>query len=78
MSAPEAGTTATYAVSGMTCEHCVRAVTEELSALPGVAGVAVELVPGGSSRVTVTAAAPLAPEDVRAAVDEAGYELVTR
>jgi copper chaperone len=76
VSAPEAGTTATYAVSGMTCEHCVRAVTEELSALPGVRAVAVELVPGGTSAVTVTASAPLAPADVRAAVDEAGYDLL--
>ena len=42
-------TTTTYAVTGMTCEHCVRAVTSELGALPGVQAVQVELVPGGSS-----------------------------
>jgi copper chaperone len=71
-----AETTTTYGVSGMTCEHCVRAVTEELSQLPGVRRVAVELVPGGASAVTVTASAPLAPADVRAAVDEAGYDLL--
>ncbi len=67
----------TYAVSGMTCEHCVRAVTGELSDLGGVSGVNVELVPGGQSRVTVTSHAPLPEEAVRAALDEAGdYRLV--
>ncbi|WP_308470282.1 heavy-metal-associated domain-containing protein [Kineococcus rubinsiae] len=71
-----AATTATYAVGGMTCEHCVRAVTEELTALPGVQHVTVELVPGGPTPVTVTSSAPLAPGDVRAAVDEAGYDLL--
>lgn len=76
MSAP-GETSATWSVSGMTCEHCVRAVTEELTALPGVQRVSVALVPGGASAVTVTASAPLADDDVRAAVDEAGYDLVT-
>jgi copper chaperone len=64
--------TSTYTVTGMTCEHCVRAVTGEISALPGVNGVRVDL---GTGAVTVTSAAPLADEQVRAAVDEAGYEL---
>ncbi|MEV0808265.1 heavy metal-associated domain-containing protein [Micromonospora sp. NPDC050200] len=64
--------TQTYAVTGMTCEHCVRAVTEELSALPGVDEVRVNLAAG---TVTVTSAAPLPEASVRAAVDEAGYEL---
>jgi copper chaperone CopZ len=64
--------TSTYTVSGMTCEHCVSAVTSELSALDGVADVQVDL---GTGAVTVTSAAPLTDESVRAAVDEAGYEL---
>lgn len=64
--------TSTYTVTGMTCEHCVRAVTGELSALPGVDAVRVDLGTGG---VTVTSAAPLTDEQVRAAVDEAGYDL---
>ena len=64
--------TSIYTVTGMTCEHCVRAVTEELSGLPGVAGVDVDL---GTGAVTVTSAAPLPDDAVRAAVDEAGYEL---
>jgi copper chaperone CopZ len=62
----------TYTVTGMTCEHCVRAVTGELSALPGVADVRVDLAAGA---VTVTSDAPLPDGAVRAAVDEAGYEL---
>jgi copper chaperone CopZ len=64
--------TSTYTVTGMTCEHCVQAVTGELSALPGVDAVQVDL---GSGAVTVTSAAPLADDAVRTAVDEAGYEL---
>ena len=65
-------TSATYQVTGMTCEHCVRAVTGELRALDGVGGVTVELVPGGSSAVTVTSEAPLPAGAVAAALDEAG------
>ena len=61
-----------YTVKGMTCSHCVNAVTEEISALPGVSGVQVDL---SSGAVTVTSEAPLAGDAVRAAVDEAGYEL---
>ena len=43
-----------YAVRGMTCDHCVTAVTEEISALSGVIGVEVDLVVNGNSRVTVS------------------------
>jgi copper chaperone CopZ len=64
--------TSTYTVTGMTCEHCVQAVSGEISSLPGVADVRVDL---SSGAVTVTSEAPLAADDVRAAVDEAGYEL---
>ncbi len=65
-------TSVTYQVNGMTCEHCVRAVTAELTALAGVTGVSVDLVPGGTSAVTVTSAAPLDGQAVAAALDEAG------
>jgi copper chaperone len=65
-------TSATYQVTGMTCEHCARAVTEELRALDGVRDVTVELVPEGSSAVTVTSEAPLPAGAVEAALDEAG------
>nr|WP_296065674.1 heavy-metal-associated domain-containing protein [uncultured Actinoplanes sp.] len=64
--------TNTYTVTGMTCSHCVQAVTGEISALPGVADVQIDL---SSGAVTVTSEAPLEDEAVRAAVDEAGYEL---
>ncbi|HEX6425561.1 MAG TPA: copper ion binding protein [Acidimicrobiales bacterium] len=63
----------TYEVSGMTCGHCVSAVEHELGRLAGVTDVDVELASG---LVTVTSDADLAEVDVRAAVDEAGYELV--
>jgi copper chaperone len=63
--------TSTYAVSGMTCEHCVRSVTEEVSEVPGVTAVDVDLASG---RVTVSGDADAAA--VRAAVAEAGYEVV--
>jgi copper chaperone CopZ len=65
-------TTTTYAVTGMTCEHCVHAVTEELSDLSGVSEVEVDLVPGGESKVTVTSEAALTEGAVAAALDEAG------
>jgi copper chaperone CopZ len=68
-------TTTAYGVDGMTCGHCVKAVTEELSAVSGVSDVAVDLVVGGTSTVTVASAAPLDLADIRAALDEAGYEL---
>jgi copper chaperone CopZ len=64
--------TTTYQVRGMTCDHCVRAVTDEVYALPGVLGVDIDLASGA---VTVTSQAPLSTEVVRGAVDEAGYEL---
>ena len=67
--------TTTYTVSGMTCGHCVTAVTEEISKLDGVKDVAVELVAGGESNVAVTSDAPLAEDAVREAVDEAGYSV---
>jgi copper chaperone CopZ len=67
---------ATYHVTGMTCEHCTRAVSAELSALEGVTGVTADLVPGGASAITVESAAPLADGTVAAALDEAGgYQL---
>ena len=66
----------TYQVTGMTCEHCTRAVTAELGDLPGVSAVTVTLVPGGSSAVTVTSGEPLGADAVTAALDEAGgYQL---
>ncbi|GAB3059004.1 heavy-metal-associated domain-containing protein [Sediminivirga luteola] len=62
-------------VEGMTCQHCVRAVTEEISGLPGVQNVRVDLVPGGASPVRIDSAAPLDSAALLAAVDEAGYTI---
>jgi copper chaperone len=61
-----------FAVTGMTCGHCVAAVTDELSALPGITAVDVDLAPGGSSTVTVTSAGPVGRDEVAAALDDAG------
>ena len=70
-------TSATYQVTGMTCEHCVRAVTGELRGLDGVREVTVELVREGSSAVTVISDGRLSADAVAAALDEAGdYRLV--
>ena len=68
-------TTSTYTVTGMTCGHCVSAVSEEVGTLPGVTGVEVDLPTGA---VTVTSDAPLDDAAVAAAVEEAGYELAGR
>ncbi|MCP2257774.1 Copper chaperone CopZ [Streptoalloteichus tenebrarius] len=62
----------TYTVTGMTCGHCASSVSEEVRGIPGVSDVAVDVASG---RVTVTSEAPLNVEDVRAAVEEAGYAL---
>ena len=65
-----------FLITGMTCGHCVSSVTEELSELDSVDAVDVDLNVGGASRVRVSASVPLDVEKVRAAVSEAGYELV--
>jgi copper ion binding protein len=66
-------TVATYTVTGMTCAHCAKAVTEEISRLPGVSLVDVDVARGTAQ---VTSDAPLDGGAVRAAVEEAGYQLV--
>jgi copper chaperone len=65
--------TTTYRVKGMSCDHCVRAVTEEVARIDGVTDVEVDL---GSGAVTVSSQRDLDDSLVRAAVDEAGYEVV--
>jgi len=65
-----------YPVTGLTCGHCVQSVTAELEKLDGVTNVAVNLVAGGTSTVSVTSAKPLDDASVAAALDEAGnYQL---
>ena len=63
----------TINVSGMTCGHCVSAVTMELSLLPSVPEVEVDLESG---QVTITSDAALEQSQLATAIDEAGYELV--
>jgi copper ion binding protein len=65
-------TVSTYTVTGMTCDHCVASVTEEIGEIGGVRQVAVDLSRGA---VTVTSDVPVDEADVRAAVEEAGYRL---
>jgi copper ion binding protein len=66
-------TVATYSVPGISCQHCVNALNDEIGLVPGVRRVDVHLARG---EVTVTSDRPLAREAVAAAVDEAGYQLV--
>jgi copper chaperone len=67
--------TETYTVTGMTCGHCVSSVSSEIGKIDGVGDVQVDL---SSGTVTVTSQQPLDDAAVRAAVDEAGYELAAR
>jgi copper chaperone len=67
--------TTTYTVTGMTCGHCVTSVTEEVSQVPGVTAVDVDLASGG---LTVISEAPVDEAAIAAAVEEAGYEVAGR
>jgi copper chaperone len=67
-------TTTTYTVKGMTCGHCVSSVTEEVAEVPGVTSVNVDLATG---LVTVDSDGPIDNAAITAAVEEAGYEVVT-
>ncbi len=64
--------TAQFTVTGMTCNHCVMSVTEEVQEIPGVTDVAVDLASGA---LTVSSDQPLSETAVKAAVEEAGYQL---
>ena len=68
-------TTTSFSVTGMTCGHCVSAVTDELTIIPGVETVNVTLVPDGESRVTVISEDPVSHDAIDAAIDEAGYQV---
>ncbi len=70
-------TTTAYEIAGMTCGHCVNAVTAELSSIAGVRDVRIDLVADGTSTAHVTSDDLLDDDAVRAAVDEAGYTLVS-
>ena len=66
----------TITVSGMTCGHCVSSVKEELTDVPGVQSVSVDLNAGGISPVTIESTRELSSEETAAAVQEAGYTIV--
>lgn len=65
-------TVSEYVVTGMVCQHCVSAVTEEVRAIDGVTDVQVDLATG---RVCVTSNGPVDAATVHTAIDEAGYEI---
>jgi len=65
-------TEAIFSVAGMSCDHCVQAVKAEVGKVAGVASVAVDLDAG---KVTVMSDEPVDAAAVRAAVEEAGFEL---
>ena len=68
--------TQTFPMTGLTCGHCVGAITSEVRALPSVTDVQVVLVSGGTSTLTVTADNTLTDAQVASALDEAGsYQL---
>ena len=69
-------TTTQYRITGLTCQHCVSAVGQEVGALPGVERVEVDLVADGESTLTITAAAAVPAKAVAAALDEAGDYLL--
>lgn len=64
----------TLNVTGMTCHHCVSSVKEELGELDGVANISVELNTGGTSVVTFDADPTVTDEQIRGAIEEAGYK----
>jgi copper chaperone CopZ len=70
--------TQTFPVTGLTCGHCVGAITSELSVLAGVSDVQIDLVVDGTSTVRVTADQELTDDEVALALDEAGdYKLAS-
>ena len=66
--------TATYTVTGMTCDHCVSAVKGEVSKIDGVHAVEVDLESG---RVTVESVDGISDEAFAEAIDEAGFEVAS-
>jgi len=64
--------TTDFIITGMTCEHCVASVTEEVQEIPGVTGVQIDLASGG---LRVAGEQAVSGADVKSAVEEAGYQL---
>jgi len=68
--------TVIFDVEGMTCQHCVKAVTAEVEGIAGVTEVRIALEAEGTSQVTVVADEAVPEELLEAAIDEAGYTMV--
>jgi copper chaperone len=67
-----------FPVTGLTCGHCVGAITTELRAVPGVTDVQIDLVVGGTSALSVTADQAITDAELTAALEEAGeYQLAS-
>ena len=71
-------TTLRFEATGLTCGHCARAVSQELTALDGVLDAQVEVVSGGASAVTVVTERELSDDEVVAALEEAGEYVLVR
>lgn len=67
-------TSTTYTVQGMTCDHCAGSVTAEVTKIPGITDISIDVAAG---RLTVSSAGPVSDEAVTEAVEEAGYQVVT-
>ena len=63
-------------VQGITCQHCVKAVTSEIEGIEGVTGVSIALEPEGTSQVTVEAESNVSADALKEAIAEAGYDMV--
>ncbi|WP_019482620.1 heavy-metal-associated domain-containing protein [Arthrobacter sp. TB 23] len=63
----------TYTVKGMTCDHCVGSVTAEVTKIPGITDISVDVAAG---RLTVDSDGPISDDAITEAVEEAGYEVV--
>ena len=68
-------TTTVLTVDGMSCEHCVNAVTKAVEALPGISGVAVDLSAGTVTVVHSDSAASV--DEIKRAIEEQGYDIIT-
>jgi copper chaperone len=67
-----------FPVTGLTCGHCVGAITTELRAVAGVTDVKIDLVVGGTSALSVTADTAITDAELTAALEEAGeYQLAS-
>jgi copper chaperone len=70
--------TQTVPVSGLTCHGCVDTVTEQLTAAAGVESISIDLVEGGISNITITAAKELSDDEIQTALSGGGAFVLAR